>query len=285
MEAAGRRYIQHPSRKDEISVWAVGDIHLGNPGCDEKRCKRDIAAIKDDPNSFWIGLGDNADYISPNDKRFSADHLDDGAKLNIGRLGAYYRERVRDLFMPIKDKCLGLLLGNHEQKYFQDNNQEDGHGWLCVELGVPNLQYCALFDLVFVRKACKVPKLLPSAPAYGNTTSHTWRLYCHHGSGSSSTPGGKLNTLIKHMNFAEADIYLLGHMHDQKGQRMVRLGANADCTHLEERVSLGCISGSYLRTYQQGKTGYGEVKGYAPTTLGACRLRFRPDKHTVDVSV
>ena len=51
MEAAGKRYLLHPSRSDVFTLWAVGDIHLGNPGCDRKRCRRDLTA------SLTIGAG------------------------------------------------------------------------------------------------------------------------------------------------------------------------------------------------------------------------------------
>jgi hypothetical protein len=274
MEAAGKRYIRYGSRRDTFTIWGVGDLHLGNPGFDEKRLKRDLKQIECDPFSYWIGLGDNADFIAPGDKRFCAEHLDAGAKLNIGRLGKYYMEQVHDLFYPIRRKCLGLLYGNHEEKYFQRMNDEDAHAWLCQELEVPNLKYCAIFDLVFTRCRTKVPVLAThQLPHSQRSNANSWRVYCHHGSGGATTPGGKLNTLIRHMQNMDADLYFMGHVHDQKGQRMVTIGADASCRKITERQRVGVICGSYLRTYKQGSVGYGEVKGYAPTSLGAAKVK------------
>jgi hypothetical protein len=278
MEAAGKRYIKYGSRSDVLSIWAIGDIHYGSPGCDLKRVKRDLDRIKNDSHAFWVGLGDYADYISPRDKRFAADALTDEAKLNIGRLGKYYAEKIQELFEPIKSKCLGLLYGNHEEKYNVVNNQEDSHAWLCEELEVPNFKYSAIFDLSFIRTTCRAPMLLNGINQGEGKHSKTYRVYCHHGAGGGATPAGKLNSLIKLMNNVEADIYFMGHVHDQKGQRLVRISADQACTQLTEKQTIGLITGSYLKTYVQGSSGYGEMKAYQPTTLGAVRLQVVPDK-------
>lgn len=281
MEAAGKRYIRYSSNSDEFTLWGLGDLHVGNPGCDLNRIRRDIQAVAADPYSLWVGLGDYGDYIQPTDKRFSADHLDDEAKLNLGRLGMHYMERIRDLFEPIRHKCIGLIFGNHEEKYFKQANWEDGHDWLCRELEVPNLRYSCLLDLVFMRgKPSKRNGCLSfdrAAASEGKSLStQQFRLYCHHGSGGAATPAGKLNALIRHMGNFEADIYLMGHVHQCTGQMLVRLGADDACLHLVEKRRLGAICGSYLKTYQAGHTGYGEVKGYQPTALGAAKVRIKP---------
>ena len=279
MEAAGRRYIQHSSRSDVFTLWFLGDIHLGAPGCEQSRLKADLMQIAADPHSFWIGMGDNWDAISHRDKRFAADALDDEAKLNIGRLGKFYAEKIESLFRPARHNCLGLLLGNHELKYGIDNDQEDLHAWLCQELEVQNLRYSSILDLVFIRRSGSKLKLSYTFPGNQNDKkSNVFRVYVHHGSGGAATPGGKLNTLIKHMAMVDADIYAIGHVHDQKAQRMIQLGANADCTKITERQRLGVVSGAYLKTYQSGVTGYGEQKGYAPCPLGPAKVRIWPDK-------
>ncbi len=278
MEASGRRYIGHPSRSDVFSIWYVADIHLGNSACSKKRLAEDLERIKDDPHSFWIGGGDFADYISPTDKRWAAGSIDKDliSVKDLGRLGHHMYEQVGEMFAPIKHKCLGLAKGNHETKYMTSKEQSDLHGWLCTSLGVPDLGYSALLDLCFQRdKAHRVPRLFAGHGKIGAV--ETFRVAIHHGYGSSVTPGGKLNTLIKFMNNVEADIYFMGHVHDQKGQRLVRVAADAPCTKLITRESIGIITGSYLKTYAEGATSYGEEKGYSPTPLGAARVTIRPE--------
>ena len=127
----------------------------------------------------------------------------------------------------------------------------------------------------------KKPKLLEKSPPQGNSKSQKFRFFVHHGAGFAVTPGGKLNRLIRFMNYFDADIFMLGHVHDQIGRREVSIGANADCSKLVTRTKLGVISGSYLKTYEEGVTTYGEQRGYSPTVLGSAVVTIVPDKRTV----
>ena len=278
MEAAGKRYILYSSRKNKFLIWNLSDLHWWNKACDKKSIRRDINIIKNDPFSFWVGGGDYADYIGFTDKRFDPDCVPDNAKISdLGRLGRVQTQEIKELFEPIKHKCLGLLMGNHEKQYQRTKEQSDLHSWLCTELGVPNLEYSAIFDVVFCRMPFRGdPKLALDHPG-DKSSSSTFRFFVHHGSGFATTPGGKLNKLIQFMQSFEADIFMIGHVHDQTGRKEPSIGANETCEKLIEKQKIGVISGSYLKTYAQGVTTYGEQRGYRPTTLGAATVSIVPD--------
>jgi len=277
MEAAGQRWIVHPSRSDEITIWNLADLHWLSRACAEKHVRKDIKAIQDDPNSFWVGGGDYADFIGFTDKRFDPDAVAPWVSVkNLGNLGVFGMTCVRDLFLPIKDRCLGLVVGNHEKKYALKTEHEGLHGWLCTELGVPSLEYSALLDVIFWRKSSvKSPRLAWETPG-GSGDTRTVRLFIHHGAGYAQTPGGKLNRLVQFMQSFEADVFFCGHVHDRVGRREPTIGGNTDCTELEAHERVGVISGSYLKTYAQGVTTYGEQRGYRPVSLGAAWVRIRP---------
>ncbi len=285
MEAKGKQYILHPSRSDEFTVWNIADIHLGNKACAIDRVKEDIDIIKKDKRAFWFGGGDYAEYIGLDDKRFDPDCVHDAITIkDMGHLGKYLTQQIAELFGPIQHKCLGLLLGNHEKRYQQAAQQTHLHSWLCTELGVLNLEYSAFVDVVFVRTATvDKPVLSSSSPKDNNTTGNrrTYRFALHHGAGFAQTPGGKLNRLIDWMNMCDADIYMIGHVHDQQGRRHPTIGADAACRKLVEKVKIGVVSGSYLKTYAQGITTYGEQRMYKPTNLGAAFVHIQPDKNEV----
>lgn len=283
MEAAGRQWILHGSRSDEFTVWNLSDLHMMSRACAEKDLRRDVDRIRDDPYSFWLGGGDYCEFIGATDKRFDPDAVADYISISdLAQIGRVGYERVRDLFKPIAHKCLGLLLGNHEKKYCQHMEQNDRQVWLCQELGVLNLEYCALLDVVFVRKAgVKIPAKVAKRPPVKDTKSASFRVFAHHGAGYAQTPGGKLNRLVQFMQSFDADIYFTGHVHDQVGRREPRLGANADCTKLVAQERIGVVSGSYLKTYAQGVTTYGEQKGYRPVSLGASFVRIKPETREV----
>jgi predicted phosphodiesterase len=277
MEAAGQRFIWHSGKNDWIKIWGLGDTHIGNRGCAIKRVKRDIQEILNDPYSFWVGTGDYIDCIGYSDKRFDPDSISEDISVkDLGQLGKVLIKKARDLFYPIRHKCLGLIIGNHEKKYEIQKEQRGLHNWLCVELEVPNLEYSALFDIVFCKVPnCKEPKLMkerPSKPCHQSK----FRFYVHHGCGYATTEGGKLNKLIKKMTRFDADAFIMGHVHDQTGKRISLLGANSDCTKLIDIEKLGIITGTYLKTYGEHVTTYAEERGYDPVPIGARWISVQP---------
>jgi hypothetical protein len=279
MEAAGKRYIWHSSRQNVFRIWNLSDIHWMAKGCAESDVKRDIKTIANDPNSFWLGGGDYCDFIGYRDKRFDPDAVAEWVPLKkLGELGKYGREQIRDLFKPIRHKCLGLLIGNHERKYEVATEQESWHHWLCEELQVPYLGYCCLFDVVFIRTAHKgEPTLRMECPPRGNSTASRFRVFAHHGAGYATTPGGKLNKLIQFMQSFEADLYFCGHVHDHVARKEPTLGVDEEARKIVQRERLGIVAGSYLKTYNQGSISYGEQKGYRPTSLGPAVAVVNPE--------
>ncbi len=281
MQAAGKRHIWHRSRSDKIKVVYFSDIHWMAKACAEKEVMRTRDEIRDDPNTFWIGGGDYGEFIGFGDaKRFDPDAVADRVRVkDLARLGKATYSAIRDIFEPIKHKCLGLIVGNHEKQYMRRHQQEDLHSWLCTELGVPNLEYSCFMDLVFTRTSKVKEPVLKSDPTRG--PSRAFRIFCHHGAGAAQTKGGKINRLTAFMKNFDADVYFMGHIHDQLGCRIQMLTADAACGKLRNRDKIGVVSGSYLKTYAQGVTGYGEQKGYEPVTLGAAHVVIIPETRTV----
>jgi len=239
-----------------------------------------IREIRDDPCSFWVGGGDYADYISYTDRRFDPACIsDDLAIADLGQLGLALTTRVRDMFKPIAHKGLGLLFGNHEVKYMREHNQQNLHAWLCTELSLPNLGYSALFDLVFIRKHDQAEISLCAKPEYGSPYQMTSvRVFVHHGASAAQSHGGRINRLAKFMTDWIADIYMIGHTHDAKGLKIEPLGGNDECSKVVAFPRIGTITGGFLRAYDQSEyPGYGEVRAYTPTPLGAACVEIKPD--------
>lgn len=282
MEAGGSRHIPHRSRSDVFTIWDIADVHYGNRAAAIDRLQKDIDLIRDDPYSFWFGGGDYAEYIGLTDRRFDPDAVADTISIrDMGRLGKVLTTEVKRLFWPIRRKCLGLIEGNHEKHYERHTEQSHLHAWLCTELEVPNLQYCALIDLIFSRQATRAkPRLVSHAPGPGST-SERFRVFLHHGAGYAQTPGGKLNRLVQFMDSFDAHIYFCAHVHDAIAKRLVRIGADAKCQHLIEVNRVGMVTGTYLKSYEQGVTTYAEQRGYRPVPLGAVAVRIKPDTRAI----
>jgi len=280
MLCLGKQFVSFTGRGARFNLYNLSDIHFGAAACDVGRLKADVAAIATDPYALWLATGDVCDFVRPNDKRWDPATLDKSIPAHaLANLGKYLYERMASMLKPISDKCLGVGEGNHEHTYQIATDQGDLTRWLTTELNVPFLGYSSMFDLVFCRLGRQAaPTISDTRPANADT-GHTvsMRVFTHHGAGAAQTPGGKIATLVRMMDSFEADLYLLGHVHDQAAKRITALAADGSCKKLVSRERLGVVAGSYLRTYQTDTCGYGERRGYRPTTLGAAVVEIEPE--------
>lgn len=300
MEATGCRVIRYGKANAEFSIHDVADIHYLNRGFLRSRFVKDIAAIAGDPYALFVQGGDYGDWIAPTDPRFDPDAISQAKLAEIDPeltvadllsskkdqrtiLASLLAREIIRLFKPVRRKCLGFAIGNHEWRYFSRHAESRVHQEICKALRVPNLGFSGWFDLYFVHvkgfKGCHM------AMASEPPKKFTARLRCfvHHGMGAANTAGGKINKLKQLVDMVEADLVMMSHVHEQFAKAFLRLEPNADCTEIGQRVTMGLITGSYLRTYATGFTGYGEVAGYSPTTMGATRARYTPHDKTLTV--
>lgn len=243
----------------------MGDIHAGTTACAEEAIRRRIKEISDDPFALWVGMGDYAECILPNDFRWDTELVADWVKRS--NIAESQRLWVRDLFKPIADKCLGLLTGNHEDS-IRRRNYQDIHLDLCRDLGVPNLGFSCFYRLFF--------------SSSGKVTTVT----CHfsHGAGGAQTEGGKVMRLAKYMLAFDADITGIGHLHDIKIDAIPMLWMD-DGFNIKQKVRVGALTGSWFKAYSESPyPTYAERKGLSPTNLGCPHFTIKPFYRIIGVS-
>jgi len=280
MESSGARLVLYPHKDPEFRIWPIADIHYGNVSCAKDFLAADLDEIRRDPYSLWSLLGDYCDWIAPGDKRFDPECVDEALKVrDLARLGKLLTEKIVAMLEPIKARCIGAGYGNHETKYFRANAQACIHETLCKALGVPSLRYSGWVDLWFERRR-DIPKpivvMVTKPGSVGRPGQTRLRCFQHHGSGGAITTGGKLNMALRLAQMVLADLVMVGHVHEALAKPLVRLETDPTGTFLQQHVCGVMITGSYLKTYREDVTGYGEERGYAPATLGATRARYRP---------
>jgi hypothetical protein len=284
MEASGCRIVQYGKEKAEFSIYDVADIHLLNRGCSKTHLVKDIKRIQDDTYALYFVGGDYADWIFPGDKRFDGEAFDEDIRVNdLAQLGAVVAKQIIRYFRPIRRKCLGFLIGNHEFTAMTKNSQMFVHEHICEQLKVPNMRFSGFTDVYFCHqpgfKGCKLT--YAENPPVKFTVR--LRIFIHHGAGAANTAGGKINKLKSFVDMTESDLVMLGHTHEQIAKAFMKLVPNENCSEIGQKVTMGLITGSYLKTYSPGFTGYGEIKGYQPTTLGATRARYIPGERILTV--
>lgn len=276
------RHIQYQSRSDVFSLWFRGDRHHGNIGCDESAIRRERKLIADDPLALVFDLGDDGEFISPSDHRFRISELapwilEEFADVQKGRISKARNRRVRetlsDLLVehivacdePIKDKIMGKVLGNHCDKQARAYDHDVYHR-VCETLGVRALEDEAVIRLIFQRGEC------------GSSTTLT--MYLHHGWFAGRTQGAKVNNLHRTLGEWDTDIVAVGHGHDRVMTVKITQRMNAAGQVVPWR-RYGVMTGSYLRTRDEGVSTYASRAGFPSTDMGAVVLRFSPDKGTI----
>ena len=247
-------------------IYAIGDIHAGTIHCVEDDVRRKVQEIKESKNTMWIGMGDYAEFITPTDPRWDSLVIADWVKKDD--IGYSQEQWIIDLFKPIKDKCIGLLYGNHEFSIHKHSHQ-DVHQHICDGLGVSNIGYSSWVHLHFNRENSNEKHLIKGAFT--------------HGTGNAITEGAKINNLMRFMKAFDADFYGYGHIHDYIPKSFTRL-VTTDSGKIKNKVAIGATTGCWFRTYTQGiNASYGEMKVYPPSELCCAMFTVNPNMGFIDV--
>ena len=271
------RTIEYHSTTDVVTITPLGDLHLGNAACDERLVKRVVQQIADDPLGYWIGGGDYCDFINRKDWRYretaTASWLhgvDDLAKRQI--------ERARDELEPIRDKCLGLVRGNHEgeilKRYERDvysalvDALKPSHN-VPIRLGVQGF--------IRLRLTC-----VSSGDVRYNT--QTFVIYCHHGYGGGRLEGGHALALGRVFKTYNCDIALMWHRHKRHVIDQVQLQPAKRGDKIKERYQVAAFCGAFLQSYSEDEV-YAEEKQLPPGPLGPPQVVLHPATGKIAVRV
>ena len=236
----------------------LGDIHLGNNNCDKRMVENVLNYIKTH-KCTWLGMGDYADAITPSDPRFDYRSIDRDYQTPQDQYAKIY-----DWFKPIKNKCLGLLDGNHDILHWKKH----AHNYvkeLAEKLDVEYLTIDAFIRLYFSK------------------FDANYDIYAHHGWTGSRTKGAKIMRIYDLESFL-AHEYDMGHIHDLGlVDKKVQLYVDKDL-EIKDRLSWYVLTGGFLRGYVKGQVSYVEEKTYRPTALGSPVLTITPIKGKTTVS-
>ena len=249
------------SRSEIFRLYFLGDVHLGKINCAEKHFKKMVNKIDKDPLAMWVGGGDFLDCITPRDPRWDQECVAPWIMENrIARRDVVKRQmkELKTILRPIKEKCVGLIEGNHEYA-IRKHYDRDVQMQLAEFIDAPDLTDCAFIRFRFVR----------------DKSIATVVLYICHGNGGGRTAGAEPNHLTRMIADKDVDIAARGHSHTyctlppnsrmfipRKGQ----LPKNA-CL---ERTVRALNWGTYVLSYAKGPSTYESRAQYPsrPLTTG-----------------
>lgn len=262
--------IPYSSKTEWFNIIPIGDIHLGHAGCDIKYLKDLIKYVEDKENTFWIGMGDYCEFINYSDPRFDpknvlSKYLTAG---DIDKMVQLQIDDLVDMLIPIRNKCIGLLRGNHEESlrrhYHYDVLYE-----LAKDLDLS--RDLLLYDIANVRLVFR---------RQGRHT-RTYDVVCAHGNVGGRTYGYKANRISQLKQWFIADIYLLAHSHIKLAQTSNLIYFDYRGNQRKKKI-IEAYTGCFLRGYEKSKTSYVEKWLYPPTDIGVVKIMLHPesgDKH------
>jgi len=255
--------------KDKFAyLIPIGDIHLGDSSFSdeaETKLRGYIKWIRSKSNARVILMGDvfnvatRTSVTSPFQKLSLKEEM----------------ECALEIFKPIKDKIIGAIDGNHEQRATDFLNYSPLIPF-CHILGTKYFQYSAVFKFgvgVTNKGTTGKPRTAPKV---------MYLIFAHHTTGGGSTVGGRINRVDKlRQILINADIYLGAHNHaliNAPVEGFICDKMSGNITRHRQHI-IDC--GSYLDW--QGS--YAEMKMYPPQKLGSPRIRLDGSRKDVHVSL
>jgi hypothetical protein len=277
------RSIRHASRSDVIRVYPLGDTHIGSAACDEKAIEKIVARIAEDPNSYWIGMGDYCEFINRSDPRFDPRSLAKWIKVqDLADISKAQVDRFLKIIDPIKSKCLALAQGNHEHtiaRYYERSVYHDILKPIRNAVEEP-------IDRLGLGFSGVVKLRVENGPKDRSVKSHSWvvNFFAHHGWGGGRLAGGKALKLERTLLWYDCEVILIGHWHSIEVVKRSPMGVTRNGKLFQkDRVALG--TGTWLRGLKQGVETYAEQKGYPPNTIGCSWVELRPGTKEINAVV
>ena len=253
----------------------VSDSHEGTILKHRKGYRKVIKMVADDSTMYLAHLGDLIEGITVDDPRYCMQTTDPQASTPVRQ----YRQALEEL-MPIKDKILVMLEGNHDWKI------SGRYGSLIKDVVCPELAGNKDGSTIYGTYSCK----LSIVDRKGDLM---YKMFLTHGAGSINSSADdpvrrEANMLLslKRKLFRKAGdcaIMAQGHTHkllvkppipelyltdDSKNihQRYTKSNHTAEFIPPDLRyyVNTGC----FYKLYEMGVSGYAERAGYDPNELG-----------------
>ncbi len=229
-----------------------------------------LEKVASEPNTYLVFPGDAIDSDRPSMRarkaNMYAESERESAREEIDNENRFYLEKTicKDL-MPIKDKILGMVDGDHFVLY-QNGLTSTQH--ICHTLGIPNAYIGRRMGWVTLR--IKKEK---------SSKRTSFDIFVRHGKGGTSSIGADVNALLNQSTGFLARLYVGGHTH--KRWFYTKPFLYPDSTgHIKQQAIGWARAGSLLKGFIPGETTYAEECEYSPLDIGwpEIYLKFAVDE-------
>jgi len=229
--------------KDRLEILHITDVQFGHLYCNVPVFREFRDWVLKEPNRLVLFGGDMVDAATA----ISVASPYENTEEPQGQVFSFVEEA-----MPMRHRVIGFTGGNHERraaKTFGDL----GH-LIATFLKIPYSSGKQFIDV-----------------HYGD--HKPFKISLWHGGTGSRTKGAKMQMLSRFMSQGEAQLYLVGHLHDAMMTFDWRERRKGGRIHLEKFA--GVMSSSFLEHYGT----YAEVAGMAPSGTLMWRCILEPSGH------
>lgn len=274
-----KRYVINLEKADDvINLRPLGDIHIGNIGCDLKEFEKQLDYVAKHDDYYTIMMGDAIDNVQAYaqgmvDKRWNPE--------TVSR-NTLTTEEQTDLFVDywsrVADKSIGMIAGNHEWKtinqrrFIKDfcnpvkyvTNTEGVREPVLGKDGKPIVLYHNdyLGRLAYVMLSFK----------HKGKILRNYLGLVLHGGYAGAQPGGAVNRLKQISGDFDCDFILMGHSHDTGVWSSVRTGYDIKTNSLVEKKQILGMTGTFLRGYAKGVDSYVEINPRSAKRVGTVTI-------------
>lgn len=261
------------------NLYLISDSHEGTILKHRKGYKRAIEKIANDPLGYVCHLGDVAEGITIDDKRYCLQTIDPETITPVKQ----YKAALEEL-LPIKDKILVILEGNHDWKI------SGRYGSILKEIVCAQLAGNKGSETVYGTYSCKIA-------IKDKNGQLQFKIFLTHGSGGlSSTADDPVRreanmclALKRKLSRKAGDCILsaTGHNHkllvkppiselylkdDGKEIRQAYTSIDQTAAYIPPDLRWYVSTGCFYKLYHEGVSGYAERAGYDPNELGYIRV-------------
>lgn len=253
--------IDLPAELENIELHFIADLHMGDGMSDWFHIQKLLKHIEETPNAYCILGGDLMDTAI-------ASSVGDTYGANLSPMEQL--KQCVNLFEPIKNKIFCILHGNHENRVYKSDGI-DITALMADQLGIRE-RYSPTTALLFIRFG-----------RHGSADKHHGRkiaytVYATHGSGGGRKEGGKINRLADLAQIVDADVYIMGHVHQPASFRTgyYRTSmANSSVSYVEKLFVNSAAALNY--------GGYGATQGFKPAAKTNPIIYLSGKKHEMTV--
>ena len=268
-------HVLNPKFKNLLIV-PVSDVHYGNPLFSKKHFLETLRLIKETPNCYTFLNGDLCESVIRTSK---------GEIFKQVGTPQDQRDWIIEKFYPLRKKVLGMTMGNHEARIYNDVGID-----MCKDiakaLGVP-----------YRASGMLVKTSFGSGNEGHEGQPHTYWGYFTHGYGGARTKSAKAVKAERIATWLHADYYVMSHDHVVNVAPDVylipdpRTRAEKDSGGNPTGFTVGRVTAHrkmLIKTNSYVKWGgYAEMGGFPPSDLAApvIRLEGNGKKKNVKVEV